>query len=143
MGCCGSAPVAPLVANDDVPRVSEVESEVSKPSSPKYSPSQDQSPAPAAGSADDDDWDSAAPSRQMSLPGSAIASVKKSSAPMGSKCLMAAVGEGGCPQLRCLDCDYEVLAFDGKWKDDVDYLFFRTQVPCQFPSSKISRSHNS
>ena len=35
-----------------------------------------------------------------------------------------------CSDLRCMKCDFKVINFDGKkWKDDVNYLFFRNNYP--------------
>lgn len=36
----------------------------------------------------------------------------------------------GCDNLRCTKCDFEVLRIsDRRWKDDVEYLFFRNFYP--------------
>jgi len=53
---------------------------------------------------------------------------------VSTRCFPAAMGpeqeRGTCPNLRCTDCDHDVLTVHGhKWHKRSDYLFFRNNVP--------------
>lgn len=53
---------------------------------------------------------------------------------VGGECLPCGVGSvverARCDALRCTQCDFRVVRFDGcAWAPDVDYLFLRNSVP--------------
>ncbi|CAN0128582.1 unnamed protein product [Scytosiphon promiscuus] len=43
---------------------------------------------------------------------------------------MPVVNTSACDKLRCTDCNFEVLRFDGQaWEGTTDYMFFRNNAP--------------
>ncbi|XP_014671779.1 PREDICTED: protein C8orf37 homolog [Priapulus caudatus] len=51
----------------------------------------------------------------------------------GSRCeigVASALTQRACDKLRCTDCDFKCVMYnDYKWRDDIDYLFLRNNVP--------------
>lgn len=70
------------------------------------------------------------PSRPIPEPRPTAAPLFSSQAPRCTSIVLGGAQVATCDRLRCLQCDFEVVAVDGAvWDQKVDYLFLRNNFP--------------